>query len=58
MRAICVDDEPLLSERIAKLCRALKEIDEAYPLPVRKRRSSGWRTTKRIWRCWTSICRT
>lgn len=31
MRAICVDDEPLLSERIAKLCRALKEIDEAYP---------------------------
>lgn len=31
MRAICVDDEPLLSEHIAKLCIALKEIDEAFP---------------------------
>ena len=29
MRAICVDDEPLLAEHIARLCRSLGEIDEA-----------------------------
>ena len=29
MRAICVDDEPLLAERIAKLCGTLDEIEEA-----------------------------
>ncbi len=31
MRVLCVDDEPLLSERVAKLCRTLEETDEAFP---------------------------
>ena len=31
MRIICVDDEPLIAERAARLCRTLREIDEAIP---------------------------
>ena len=41
MRAICVDDEPLLAERIAKLCRALGEIDEAFPF-TRSQPALAW----------------
>ena len=31
MNVICVDDERLLAEHVAKLCRELPDVEEAYP---------------------------
>ena len=57
MKVICVDDERILVEDIARMCMELNEIDDVQSF-VKAGDALAWiETIRSIWHFWISTCR-